>query len=388
MKFKKYRNLDGPGAGTGGVVEAAPAAGIVTPSAEPTITPAVITPTAVTPLQPLDLDVVKTLKDFGDEAPVSKIAAEAKPTGAPKIENSNDEFMLSLEAIPDAVKRVEPDAESTWLDVAKAVDLGDIKEPTFEAFKESYTSKLQQEREAGKNEGKNLTLETWTDKQKALFEHLSIEGNTEESFYAPLSIYDKYLSMDDKSLLIEDYKLKNYEQDRIDSLIEELEVDNKLGNRAYELRKALETGRSAKEQQIIIDAREKVETRNTQIRERELSEFNSFKEKLHATKDFMGIPIAENAHAIIENKFKDGYYRTRLAEDPKLAADVALYIEFGNKARTLLGNDLKNEGRMQILEKIHNVGLPGSNAGRVEIGSTQLQGFDAWEAKMKEESSK
>ena len=36
------------------------------------------------------------------------------------------------------------------------------------------------------------------------------------------------------------------EQDRIDSLIEELEVDNKLGNRAYELRKALETGRSAK----------------------------------------------------------------------------------------------------------------------------------------------
>lgn len=382
--FKKYYNQDaGPGAGSDGNGE--PAAAIIDAPASAA--------QKETPLPSYDIDSLKELKDFGDE-PTEPAAAEGseeeKKQKAPEIpKKENNEFELDLEDTPastDASAK-EEEVQSTWTDVAKVVGLGEIKEESFEAFKENFSAKLLSERETGRKEGQSITMEKWTDQQKELFDFLAVEGNTIDSFINPLSVYDKYLSLDDKALLREDYKLRGYEDHKIDDLMEELEVDNKIGNRAYELRKTLENGKIAKQQELISSAREKIEFKNNQTREREQKEYDSFKTSLHATKDFMGIPISERSFNVIEAKFKDGVYRTRLAEDPKLAAEVALFIEFGAKARDLLGNDLKNEGRMQVLKHVQNIGLPNSGAGRVLGQGDELKGFDAWEQKLKEEQN-
>ena len=388
--FRHYLNHDpAPSGGSSSDsqvldVSSEPAAAPASPSAPTNQPPA---PTSI-----VELADLSSFKDFGDETPkdlkeATAVATEKKAPGI-KVEVDN-ELVLDLDPLPtnDSLA-VAPEEETSWKVLAKEIDLPEIAEDNFDAFKQAFSSKLEQERVAAQKNAIENKTQNWTPEQKELFDFLSVEGNTIESFLNPLSVYDKYLALDDRDLLIEDYKLKGYEDEKITDLIDELEIDNKLNNRAYELRKALESGKESKKYQLVNEARLKIEQKNNRIIEQEAREFESFKSSLHATKDFMGIPITERSYPTIENKFKDGYYRTRLVEDSKLAADVALFIEFKDKARSLLGNDLKDEGRMQILKTVHNVGLPSSGAGRINGESDDLQGFDVWERKLAEEKAK
>lgn len=387
MKIKRYYNQDP--APSGGQPDGVVDAGIKAPEPAPAPIPGEEKKKAPTPTY--DLSDLSKLKDFGDTPPEPQDKLKPENTDAKKPpageKTEVDEFTLDLEPESKTDNSQEPQ-ETTWKQLSETIKLGELKEDSFEAFKESVDARLQSERLEGRKEGQNVTLEKWTDQQKELFDFLSVEGNTIEAFINPLQVYDKYLSMDNENLIREDYKLKGYEADKIDEIVEDMKIDNKIDTEAYHLKKALENGKVAKQQQMIVDARNKIQAKNQEIIDRELNELKSFTTKLHATKEFMGIPVSERSLAVIEGKFKDGFYRTRLANDPELAAEVALFIEFGKKSRELLAGELRDEGRQQLLKRVNNVGLPASGAGRVGGEEVVLKDFDAWEAKLREENQK
>lgn len=319
-------------------------------------------------------------------------ATEKKPdeTKAPIVEKKDgDEFKLTLEEEATAAKE-QNDGESSWKLVAENLpDMPGLEEDTFDAFKKADEVRIAKVKTEALQEGQKLALDKLPTQARELFDYLSVEGNTIETFMQPLAVIDKYLSLDQETLVTEDYKARGFSEEEAKEAVDNLKLDGGLKIKALEIQKTLQSLRQEKQQSLVASARQKIDADRTAKVERETKELNQFTESLSKVKDWHSAPIDDRAKQVITKRFQDGVYRARLADDPQTAVDVALYLEFKDQLKSIYGRELIDQGRSQILDKLHNVGIPGAQSSKSDISQkSELEGFDAWEQRLKEEDAK
>lgn len=314
--------------------------------------------------------------------------AEKKEVGkAPKVEKKeSNEFELDIEDVTPKGESTQEEKDSNWNMVAEGVDLGSLEEDTFEAFKAAVVTKLEAQKIAGMQEGRKLELEKFPDEARKLFDFLSVEGNTVEGFIKPLAIYDQYLALDDKAIVEADFKAYGHNDEDVKRLVDDLELDGKLDLKAKEVRLGLSNLRQQRENDLVAEARTTLKQKAESINNKRLEEQKQFKENLDNVKDFFGAVVTDRAKNAILKKFEDGVYRAKLAADPDAAVKVAMFLEFEPKLLSLIGRDLVDTGRSQVLKKLHNVGLPSGGKSNIAADAS-TDTFDAWKEKLAEEKS-
>jgi hypothetical protein len=419
MKFKFHRSPDsGSDAGdsTGGGVTAAAEGG------EPAIETTVSTESAddnsaasekkteqtieafVNPEKAL-----KSAKDIGDLPDGTTMeeieAGAAKKEDSKKKEEKKPDLEKKAPAIEDIgeddddgevkfeVKDLEESSEaetveeSTWGLIAKETGLGELEDDNFTSFKVRLEETKKAERLAGVEEGQNLALDKLPEDAKKLYDFLSVEGNTVESFLNPLKIFDQYLALDNRSLVKKDLLLKNFPEEKAEEIVESFDVDGKLDLEADMLRQALKNGKASREESMISEAREKINRAKEKQESDRLAEAKTFKENLGKAKEFFGVPIAERDKALLQKKYEKGYYKAMLTKNPELEVQIAMFLEFQNQLPSLIGNGKRDEGRKQVLNKIKNIGL--ETGSKSSVNKKTAKGLDAWgEILAKEEEAR
>ena len=315
---------------------------------------------------------------------------DAKPgEKAPKAEVDPDMPILDLEDEPQGQNQEEK--EATWKDLSAHLELDEPEDDSFDGFKTAYSKKLDLIRNEGREEGRKEYVEKIAAMQpeaRALFDFLQVEGNTVEGFMKPLAQIDNYLAKTDEELIREDLKARRYEDGMIEEKLEELRIDNKVKTHAYDIRKQLESIREQRQQEIVQEARDRIRTSQEEKARKAEQELTAFKGAITEKKDLWGVPITQKAKDIILQRFQAGQYRERLQNDPNLAAEIALLIEFKDQLQKQLTGNAKIEGKEGLLKKVHQVSLGQQASASQSNPENELQGFDVWEQHLKEESKK
>lgn len=283
--------------------------------------------------------------------------------------------------------------DSTFIQLAEEMkDLGIVAptEDSIEKFRESLVAWKDTEVTKAKADAPKEILKTELEKLPApaqqLFEFLSVEGNNIEKYTKPLAAFDKYLSMEDEALVKENYIADGATPEEADKFVAADKLDEKIGINAAKVRLTLKNLRATTEQNLVTQAREAtIKLQNEKIA-KEKQELESFTTSLAKRKSFLKMPVADNAKPILVERYKTGVYRSRLANDPDLAVEVAMFIEFKDQYEKLNNNSVKDEGRTEVLKTLHNTGLPAGDAARTgNAENEELKGFDVWERKLADE---
>jgi hypothetical protein len=275
------------------------------------------------------------------------------------------------------------ESESTWSTLGK--DLGiELKEDSYEAFKESIDTIKQQAREEGKAEASKIELEKLTPQAQKAIEYLNANPqNTIEDFINPLKRIDEVLVLDNESLLRKDFEARGWEADRIDEKMEILKDEGKLESEAYGLRKDLENVRATTESQIVEDAKNEAAARTTMLQQQYEKESKEVLNILAETKTFMGFKIPDNARQYIQKQWESGEVRKAFQSNSKDVVDFMLNKYLGQDALKELKKTSFQKGRDDIQGKLHNTkDLSNSEtSGRREVSTKKVGAgaFDAWE---------
>lgn len=336
-------------------------------------------------------DIEKALGgEKGTEEKGEEKKDDAKPgEKAPKAEVDPDMPLLDLEDEQQGQNQEEK--EATWKDLSAHLELDEPEDDSFDSFKTAYSKKLDLIRNEGREEGRKEYVEKIAAMQpeaRALFDFLQVEGNTVEGFIKPLAQIDNYLAKTDEELIREDLKARRYEDDMIEEKLEELRIDNKVKTHAYDIRKQLESIREQRQQEIVQEARDRIRTSQEEKARKAEQELTAFKGAITEKKDLWGVPITQKAKDIILQRFQAGQYRERLQNDPNLAAEIALLIEFKDQLQKQLTGNAKIEGKEGLLKKVHQVSLGQQASASQSNPENELQGFDVWEQLLKEEGKK
>lgn len=396
-KLYRYYNA-GPGAGESGGA-AAPAAE-TPPAGSESASQGQQQPggNGITSFAELDLPPEATIDDIErvlkSGAPAEKKEEEKKGEGEnlknPPKTDAGEEFVLDIKEDLGEAGSENDSAEATWIDMSTALELEAPEEDSFDGFKSAYQKKLDAVKAEAREEGKKEYTEkiaAMSPEAKALFDFLLIEGNTVKDFMQPTRQIDEYLAMDDEALIRADLKARNYDEEMINAKLDELKLDNKTKIHAYDIRKTLEVIRAKKEEQIVSNARAALQAKERQKLEKAKKELEDFQGALTKQNDLWGVPVSPKAKEVILQRFKAGQYRTRLEQDPDLAAEIALLIEFKDSLKSQLLGNAKTEGKESLLKKVHAVSLGQQSSASGKPSDDKLEGFDVWEQKLAEEKA-
>lgn len=317
---------------------------------------------------------------------VAEIKKEAKKddTAGKDTEISEEDKTPELQVDETRFKLEKSDeSESTWSTLGK--DLGiELKEDSFESFKESIDTIKAQAKEEGKAEATKLEMEKLTPQAQKAIEYLNANPqNTIEDFINPLKRIDEVLVLDNENLLRKDLEARGWEADRIEERISILTDEGKLESEAYGLRKELENVRATTEGQIVEDAKAEAAQRTTLLQQQYEKESKEVMNILAETKTFMGFKIPDNARQYIQKQWESGEVRKAFQSSSKDVVEFMLHKYLGQDALKELKKTSFQKGRDDIQGKLHNTkDLSNSEtSGRRENTSKKVGAgaFDAWE---------
>lgn len=272
--------------------------------------------------------------------------------------------------------------ESTWKDVASELGITtEGNEVSFEDFKKSFETKLEEARKEGAAKATEINLEKYNSDARKLIEFLEAGGTVDE-FVEPLTAFKEILALDDESLVKKHYELSKWDSEKVEAEIESLKDSGSLEQKAYALRKNVENVMELEKQKIYDAKVDQAKQRKASISETQKKFDNSVKEILNKTEKFMGGKMNEKTLAPILKKLENGEYRRRLESDPTLYAKAILSLELGENVVKSLSKQRFEQGRESVQEVIHNTKKDEKKgAGRTEQSKAKETGdFSAWES--------
>ena len=334
-------------------------------------------------------------KDFGEEIDtkedvketIKKEGSESVKSEEKKEEKTDDdvpELKIEDDVLVNADKKEEVvEQETTWIETAK--DLGlDVKEDSFEAFKESIEGKIQFAKEEGKKEAVDISLDKLAPEARNLFEFLNSDPNNKiEDYVKPLERYDNVLAMNDEAIVREDYKLMGWDEDRIDEKIERMKDADEIESKAYELRMTVQNLKNQAQHDILQDAKDRSLQAQQKYNEQSQKEIKMVIDELDKTKTFMGYKIPENAHKHIKQQWESGEVRKAFQSNPQDVVEFMMWKYLGKSALAEISKAEYQKGRDGIQSKLHNIkavnGSEGSGLSE-KRKVTNDKSFDAWDA--------
>jgi hypothetical protein len=329
----------------------------------------------------------ETPNEVEKEVIQDKDADKGKTDDKQAKELTDDDKAPELEFDPEKFKFENPEtgaeSESSWVDLGK--DLGiEIKENSFEAYKEAFDKVRTDAIEAGKKEAARIELEKFTPEAQKAIEFLN--ANPEASindFINPLKRIDEALSLDNESLLRADFVAKGWDADRIDERVQILSDNGTLESEAYVLRKDIENVRANTEMQLVEDAKAQGEYRRQQIQETQRKENESIIKVIQEVKTFMGFKVPDAAKQYLQKQWESGEVRKAFQSNPEEVVQFMLNKYIGKEAERELRKNQFQKGRDEIQSKLHNTKELNTTetSGRREPKQAAKAGagaFDAW----------
>jgi hypothetical protein len=328
----------------------------------------------------------------GDKKEEKKPDVKAEDKKEEKIDEAKelteDDKAPELEFDPEKFKFEKAEGEtgeSSWVDLGK--DLGiELKENTFESYKEAVDKIKAEAKEAGKAEAARIELEKFNPEAQKVIEFLN--SNPEASiqdFINPLQRIDQALTMDDESLLRADFEAKGWDQDKIDERLGFLSENGHLENEAYGLRKEIENVRAQTEVQLIEDAKAMQAYKQQQFEATQKQENESIINAIKEVKTFMGFKVPDAAKQYIQRQWETGEVRKAFQSSPKDVVEFMLNKYIGQEALKELKKTSFQKGRDEIQSKLHNTkelsASEGSGRREAKDGSKRVGAgaFDAWD---------
>lgn len=308
----------------------------------------------------LGLDADKPAEEVKEE-----VVVEEKPTEVEeKLEL--DELTLETETNQEA-------EEGSWAAIAKLDGL-ELKEDTFEAYKEAITSPYESKLKEMETLTTDKLLSKFSPEVKMIFE-LAEAGLNLNQIVAPFEHFNKLKAMSPAELVrlnIEGTK-KDWTPEMIDTEMEILtSTDGRLEHEHKKLVSEIDT--MVKEEQDYRNGlieKYKSNSENTLLTEKRNS-VESVSKALNNMSVFMDQPLSPEVKKGMVERMNDGKY-DQLFNDPKEKAEFIAWKELGQKAQKNLVAKSYAKGREEITKNLSNI--PPVVTGGTGVNTTQnIQG--------------
>jgi len=334
------------------------------------------TPTAKTEgsEQPPVEEKTETVTIPGEDKPKT----DDKPKEGEKPAEEEDVFQIP------ASESDELEEELKWVDLAKESGF-EIKEDTFEAYKEAQKSYIELQKQEALKTYQDVDfkkhIETLPPESQLLIIGLK-SGLTQDQIEAPFKQIAFYKGLEDADLVAEDLKLKGFEDDVINNKIEKLTEDGKLEIEAKELRTILDINENNLLTQKLNEVKELEQNITLAHQTKMKEEAAIIVQQLDTVEKFMEAPLSKNNKKFVAEKLLAGAYNDAM-RDPKVIAQFALFVEFGEKGIANLKNKMYEKGRDEKVNKLHNIppviksgSHSGSNQNSVKDPVGNFSAFD------------
>lgn len=275
---------------------------------------------------------VKTEENVEDKKEEVKEEEKSEPKTEPKIDSKLEEEQITevLELKLDDVKGFEKAAEDgTWKAVAEGFGV-QVKDDSFESFKESVDAKYKTEIEEARNVGIENIYSTLKPETVTALKLIEM-GVPQEQAFNPTAELDGFLKMDDASLVRKELEgREGWDAERVELEMESLsENEAKMKHEALKLREWANSKKqeiTAQRDALLNEYTQNKDRVEVEQRNQELSQIKS---ALDVVSDFMGAKINPEAKSAILQKHSRGDYGSIL-KDPKSIADYIYFKEFGS----------------------------------------------------------
>lgn len=310
-----------------------------------------------------------------DEAKAPEAKADDKKVDEKKDEKGEDkEPVLTFDEEASAKAELKKGDTATdeevitsWKDVAKEVGL-ELKEDSFDELKSALEAKITDN--LSKYEPETQRIIKFTE-----------SGGSIDDFVEPFKKVDSLISMADADLVAQHFKVKQWDETKAQTKIEQMAESGELETFAEELRVSLKEYRNEVKDTIINERIKATEAHKAKMQNAYKDEAVKIKSTLEQTKEFLGTPLSEENRSKIAAKYANGDYENDF-KDPKVISDFLLFKEFGEKGINNLKKKLEYEVKKQYQNDRHNVPPKDSNAGAMANNSSQAG--DPWSALEKE----
>lgn len=269
---------------------------------------------------------------------------------------------------PDEAKppvKGEESGDTSWLDVAKELSL-ELKEDTFDAFREAFETKAESNIAKYKPETQRLIKFTEA-------------GGSADDFVQPFSKIDAAISLSDADLVDQRLKLTGWDDDtKREAKLQRMVEDGEIEIEANNIRKELYAYKEQVKDDIIdkrVKAQEIYEKKAAAARE---VEAKAVREKLNSIPEFMMTKVSPENVEYIVNKFKSGGYEKDFKDEATLA-EFFLYKEFGKVGISNIETKVKREVERKYLSHSHNVPPKNGKTGSVKATPSGQDPEGNWE---------
>ncbi len=325
-------------------------------------------PKVETPEQKTNTDVItdEQVKDDGIKIEVPEEKKEEKKEETPAATETpevNPLFEIKPEDLTDVPKTFE---EGTFQALAKDGWGIELKEESFDAFKENFVPKAELEKVTQMT--KESILAEYSPETAATIQLLEL-GLPQELILEPTRNVDNNVTIIDNAVKLGDAELvraelentEGWTPEMIDTEIEELVANGKIAHKAQVVRVNL-----LNDKKVLLAQREDIlKTRNDliakhttdkqRVAEQKKEQDNSlFLKALNDKSDFMGVPIPKDFKDAVALKFRSGLYDSKLSE-AQTKVNSILFAELGSKFADLVKKSAFAKGKETEIKKNANI---------------------------------
>jgi len=275
-----------------------------------------------------------------------------------------------VELTPETVTENEPE-EGSWVSIAKLEGL-EVKEDSYEAFKEAITSPLKAQIEEVKSLTKEQLFAEYDPEHRAYME-LADMGMKHEDIVAPLKNFEKFKNMDSVQLYREDLQLRlpNATPEFIDADVQKKIESGEIEHDATRIRLELDL----MEKEILSEREQLINkhkaNREVFLQQQRTLEMETMSKALNNMSDIMGTPLSADVKKSLSVEYSNGKY-DQLLKDPEMKAKFIAFVKYGETAQKNLEVKNYNRGKLEMAKKLHNIPpVTTGGAGRLQQNTVE-----------------
>ena len=309
-----------------------------------------------------------------------------------KIDLEKDEEEIALEQEEPEKPDEKEEEVSSWMSMAKDLEIEGVDTDDFDLFKSKYQEKLKNietETEKKIRESIKIDVDKYGEKAKQFITALEA-GQDIDSLVNPGKAFDDLITLDDIALVTKEYEAKKWEKDMIKQQLEVLKEEGKLELAAYEVRKRL----SVAKEDYVSDYYKNLKAENDAKKTSKADEIKAENDIIFAAIDkmdtFEGLKITEKTKQTLKSRWAKGIYKEKFAKE----ADTVVKLITEMELRPLVDPTIKKkmvdqgkkeksreiQGRLHNLEDLKKTGDKSSGKGVIQDTSEEdgdLAGFRA-----------
>lgn len=331
-------------------------------------------------------DSAEESKEEAKEESKEEPKEEIKPEGSE--EKKEPEFELK---VPESTEESEEETSSTWKDIGE--DLGlDIKGEDYGDFQEAYKNKIKAAEKAAYEKAKSEIQESpdaildEIDSQTRELIRLAKGGADIASLMSPVNEVDKYLALDNETLIKEDLSGREsspgtplYTEEQIEAKLEKMQENDLVELEADKIREDLYAHKQQLAQDIINEQIELKEQREAEQLRAQEEQSKVFNESVDSIDEFMGGRVGDEAKAFVKKQWENGEVH-KMFSDPKKVVEFMLYNTFGEQVLEQSKTASYNEGQSKSKQGLHNTPPITGGGSRIpeSVQQPEAGDFSAW----------